>query len=138
MERASMKPSEQRHKLRAVLNGTQCPSPASVYDPLSARVAESVGYEIAQVGGLAVANAVIGAPDLNVLTLNEYADQVRRIMRVSGLSLLIDADHGYGNALNVMRTVQEFEHAGAAGLTIEDTALPLAFGQARSEPRFVS
>src|SRR5262249_32243197 len=67
----------------------------------------------------------------------EYADQVRRIMRVSALSLLIDADHGYGNALNVMRTVEEFEHAGAAGLTIEDTALPLAFGQARDKPKFI-
>src|SRR5262245_53774638 len=120
-----MKHTEQRNKLRTVLQGSKCVSPASVFDPLSARIAETIGYEIGQVGGLAVANSVLGAPDLVVLTLTEYADQIRRIMRVSKLSLLIDADHGYGNALNVMRTVQEFEHAGAAGLTIEDTALPL-------------
>ena len=70
-------------------------------------------------------------PTLIVHTLTEYADQVRRIMRVSKLSLFVDADHGYGNALNVMRTVQEFEHAGLSGLGIEDTTGPLAFGQDR-------
>jgi carboxyvinyl-carboxyphosphonate phosphorylmutase len=76
-----------------------------------------------------IASAVVlGAPDLVVLTLTELAEQVRRITRVSPLPLLVDADHGFGNALSVMRCVQELEDAGVAALTIEDTLLPRPFG----------
>ena len=64
---------------------------------------------------------VLGAPDIVVLTLSEFAEQAHRICRASTLPVLCDADHGYGNALNVMRTVEEIETAGIAGLTIEDT-----------------
>ena len=71
---------------------------------------------------------VLGAPDLVVLTLTEFADQLRRIARGSDLPLMVDADHGYGNALNVMRTVEELETSGVAALTIEDTVLPTPFG----------
>lgn len=124
-----MKHNEQRKRLRAVLGGSRCVSPASVYDPLSARVAEEVGYEIGMLAGSVASHTTLAAPDLIVLTLTELADQVRRITRVSRLSLVVDADHGYGNALNVMRTVQELEHAGVSALSIEDTALPLRFGQ---------
>lgn len=125
-----MNHSEQRKKLRAVLGGSRCLSPASVFDPLSARVAEAVGYEIGMLAGSVASNTTLAAPDLIVLTLTEFADQIRRIMRVSELSLLVDADHGYGNALNVMRTIQELEHAGVSALSIEDTLLPMPFGQA--------
>lgn len=120
---------EQRKKLRTLLAGSKCLSPASVYDPLSARVAEAVGFEIGLLSGSVVSSTTLAAPDLVLQTLTEYADQVRRIMRVSGLSLFVDADHGYGNALNVMRTVQELEHAGVSGLSIEDTTGPIAFGK---------
>jgi carboxyvinyl-carboxyphosphonate phosphorylmutase len=72
--------------------------------------------------------AVLGAPDIVLLTLSEFADQARRICRAADLPLLVDADHGYGNALNVMRAVQELETAGIAALTIEDTALPANYG----------
>jgi carboxyvinyl-carboxyphosphonate phosphorylmutase len=71
---------------------------------------------------------VLGAPDLIVLTLTEFAEQAHRICRAAELPLLCDADHGYGNALNVMRTVEELETAGVAALSIEDTALPQPFG----------
>ena len=121
--------TEQRKRLRAVFAGTKCLSPASVYDPLSARVAESVGYELGMLAGSVASSTTLAAPDLIVLTLTEFADQVRRIMRASRLSLIVDADHGYGNALNVMRTVEELEHAGVSGLSIEDTALPTRYGQ---------
>jgi carboxyvinyl-carboxyphosphonate phosphorylmutase len=121
--------TEQRKRLRAILAGSKCLSPASVFDPLSARIAESVGYQLGLLAGSGVAATTLAAVDTIVYTLTEYADQVRRIMRVSKLSLFVDADHGYGNALNVMRTVQEFEHAGLAGIAIEDTTGPLAFGQ---------
>src|SRR3546814_19095333 len=74
----------------------------------------------------------LGAPDLILLTLTELAEQVRRICRAAPVSLLVDADHGYGNALNVMRTVQELEGAGAAGLSIEDTLLPGPHGSGKA------
>jgi carboxyvinyl-carboxyphosphonate phosphorylmutase len=124
--------------LRAVFAGAKCLSPASVYDALSARVAESVGYEIGMLAGSVASNTTLAAPDLIVLTLTEFADQVRRIMRAAHLSLIVDADHGYGNALNVMRTVEELEHAGVSGMSIEDTALPTRFGQAEGTDELIS
>ena len=123
-----MTATERRQRLRAVLAGTVCKSPATVFDALSARVAASVGYEIAVLSGSVSGNTLLAAPDLVLQTLTEFADQVRRIMRVSDLSLVLDADHGYGNALNVMRTVQELEHAGASAIMIEDTVMPPRFG----------
>jgi carboxyvinyl-carboxyphosphonate phosphorylmutase len=133
-----MNHTDQRKRLRAVFAGTKCISPASVFDPLSARVAESVGYEIGMLAGSVASSTTLAAPDLIVLTLTEFADQVRRIMRASRLSLIVDADHGYGNALNVMRTVEELEHAGVSALSIEDTALPLRFGQAGGAEELIS
>jgi carboxyvinyl-carboxyphosphonate phosphorylmutase len=133
-----MRHTEQRKRLRAVFAGTQCISPASVYDGLSARVAESVGYKVGMLAGSVASNTTLAAPDLIVLTLTEFADQVRRIMRASDLSLIVDADHGYGNALNVMRTVEELEHAGVSGMSIEDTALPTPFGQKEGTDQLIS
>jgi len=130
--------TEQRKRFRAILNGSECLSPASVYDALSARVAESVGYQLGILAGSVSSNTTLAAPDLIVLTLTDFADQVRRIMRVSDLSLLVDADHGYGNALNVMRTVQELEHAGVSAMSIEDTSLPIRFGQAEGKDELIS
>ena len=133
-----MSHTEQRKRLRAMLTGTQCVSPASVFDPLSARIAEAVGYELGILAGSVASNTTLAAPDLIVLTLTEFAEQVRRIMRASKLSLLVDADHGYGNALNVMRTVQELEHAGVSAMSIEDTALPIRFGQPEGSDELIS
>jgi carboxyvinyl-carboxyphosphonate phosphorylmutase len=77
--------------------------------------------------------AVLGDPDIALITLTELAEQMRRMSRAAALPVLVDADHGYGNALNVCRTVQELEAAGAAGLTIEDTLLPQAFGEPKTQ-----
>src|SRR5450432_3595922 len=96
--------TDRRHRARAILAGSQCLSPASVFDPLSARIAERVGYELGLLSGSVASSTTLAAPDLVVLTLTEFAAQIRRIMRASSLSLVVDADHGYGNALNVMRT----------------------------------
>lgn len=119
---------EQRERFRAQLAGGRCVHPASVFDPLSARIAEEVGYEIGMFAGSTAALTVLGAPDILLLTLTEFAAQARRITRASALPIMVDADHGYGNALNVMRTVQELETAGIAALTIEDTLLPPSYG----------
>jgi len=104
--------------------------PGSVFDPISARIAEDLGFEVGMFAGSIASGTVLGAPDLIVLTLTEFAQQIHRICRAGDLSLLVDADHGYGNALNVRRTVEELETAGVSGLTIEDTVLPLSFGSA--------
>ena len=125
--------TERRNRLRELIAGNQCLSPASVYDALSARVAESVGYEIGMLAGSVASNTTLGAPDLIVLTMTEFAEQIRRISRASTLSLIVDADHGYGNALNVMRTVEECEHSGVSAMSIEDTLLPTRFGNTKGE-----
>ena len=76
-----MNHTNQRKKLRAILAGSKCLTPASVHDPLSARVAESLGYEVAHMGGSVASFSMLAAPDLCVLTLTELADVTRRIMR---------------------------------------------------------
>ncbi len=128
--------TDRRKKFRAVLAGGRCVHPGSVYDPLSARIAEDLGFEVGMFAGSTASLTVLGAPDLIVLTLTEFAQQCYRICRAGNLPLLVDADHGYGNALNVKRTVEELETAGVAGLTIEDTVLPTPF--AAEKARFIS
>ncbi len=120
-----------RERFRTLLAGAECLHPGSVHDPVSVRIAEDLGFECGMFAGSTGSLAVLGGPDLIVLTLTEFAGQALRINRAAaGLPLMVDADHGYGNALNVMRTVQELETAGVAGLTIEDTLLPAPFGAA--------
>jgi oxaloacetate decarboxylase len=126
-----------RQKFRAILSGEACVHPGSVHDPVSARIAADLGFEAGMFAGSTASMAVLGAPDLIVLTLTEFADQAYRISRAAELPLLVDADHGYGNALSVMRTVEELENAGVAGLSIEDTLLPRAFGPS-DKPQLVS
>jgi carboxyvinyl-carboxyphosphonate phosphorylmutase len=124
---------KRRENLRAILSGSACIRPGSVYDAISIRIAEDLGFEAGMFGGSVASLAVLGDPDITLITLTELADQMRRMSRAAALPVLVDADHGYGNALNVRRTVQELETAGAAGLTIEDTLLPQAFGQAKTQ-----
>jgi oxaloacetate decarboxylase len=120
---------KRRDALRSILSGSACIRPGSVYDAISIRVAEDLGFEVGMFGGSVASLAVLGDPDVALITLTELAEQMRRMSRAASLPVLVDADHGYGNALNVRRTVEELETAGAAGLTIEDTLLPSAFGQ---------
>jgi carboxyvinyl-carboxyphosphonate phosphorylmutase len=119
--------------LRSILSGSTCVRPGSVYDAISIRIAEDLGFEVGMFGGSVASLAVLGDPDVALITLTELAEQMRRMSRAAALPVLVDADHGYGNALNVRRTVQELETAGAAGLTIEDTLLPQAYGQAKTQ-----
>ncbi len=121
--------TERRERFRALLDGDKCIHPGSVYDAVSARIAEDLGFEVGMFAGSIGSLSVLGAPDLIVLTLTEFAQQAYRICRAGNLALLVDADHGYGNALNVKRTVEELESAGVAAMTIEDTILPTPYGQ---------
>ena len=125
--------SERRERFRRILAGPECVHPASVFDPMSARIAESLGFEVGMFAGSIGSATVLGAPDLVVLTLTEFAEQARRITRAGNLSLMVDADHGYGNALNVIRTIEELETAGVCALTIEDTVLPRPYGSSKDE-----
>ena len=120
--------SERRNRFRECLAGNECIRPASVFDAMSARLAEAAGFEIGMMAGSIASAVAIGAPDWTLITLTEFANQARCITRASDISLMVDADHGYGNALNVMRTVEEMENAGVSALTIEDTVLPTPYG----------
>jgi oxaloacetate decarboxylase len=127
---------KRREALRSILRGSALIRPGSVYDATSIRIAEDLGFELGMFGGSVASLAVLGDPDIALITLTEIAEQMRRMSRASALPVLVDADHGYGNAMNVRRTIEELETAGAAGLTIEDTLLPQAFGQAK--PQLIS
>jgi carboxyvinyl-carboxyphosphonate phosphorylmutase len=124
---------KRREALRAILTGSVCIRPGSVYDAISIRIAQDLGFEVGMFGGSVASLAVLGDPDIALITLAELAEQMRRMSRAAALPVLVDADHGYGNAMNVRRTVEELETAGAAGLTIEDTLLPQAFGQGATQ-----
>jgi oxaloacetate decarboxylase len=124
---------QRREKLRSILSGPRCVHPGSVYDAISIRIAEDLGFEVGMLGGSVASLAILGDPDIALITLTEFAEQIRRMSRAAGLPVLVDADHGYGNALNVRRTVQELDAAGAGGLTIEDTLLPQSFGEKKTQ-----
>ncbi|HAT35833.1 MAG TPA: oxaloacetate decarboxylase [Rhodospirillaceae bacterium] len=125
--------TERREQFRALIGSERCVNPGSVYDAVSARVAEHVGYEVMVLPGSIASMAVLGAPDVVVMTLSELAGLTSRINRAGTLPLLVDADHGFGNALNVRRTIEELESAGAAAITIEDTILPKPFASSAME-----
>jgi carboxyvinyl-carboxyphosphonate phosphorylmutase len=118
-----------RAQFRALLASNSCYHTASVFDPMAARIAADLGFEVGILGGSVASLQVLAAPDFALITLSEFVEQATRIGRVSRLPVIADADHGYGNALNVMRTVVELERAGIAALTIEDTLLPAQFGR---------
>lgn len=123
-----LSPTQRRERFRAVLAGDACAHPVEVFDAVSARIAEDLGFEIGFLTGGTAQATIVGGPDLFLVTLTEFVDQVRRICRASSISLMVDPDHGYGNALNVIRTVQELEDTGVAALSIKDGDLPTAFG----------
>ncbi|TVT91150.1 oxaloacetate decarboxylase [Pseudomonas sp. RGB] len=118
-----------RRNFRELLAKQICVETASVFDPMSARIAADLGFEVGILGGSVASLQVLAAPDFALITLSEFVEQATRIGRVAQLPFIADADHGYGNALNVMRTVEELERAGVAALTIEDTLLPAQFGR---------
>ena len=127
MQRASH--HDLRAQFRALLASSACYHTASVFDPMSARIAADLGFEVGILGGSVASLQVLAAPDFALITLSEFVEQATRIGRVARLPVIDAADHGYGNALNVMRTVVELERAGVAALTLEDTLLPAQFGR---------
>lgn len=101
---------------------------AGVFDTLSAKLAQRVGFPMAFVSGYSVAATAIGEPDMGLLTQTEISDRARRICMSVNIPIIVDADTGYGNPLNVYRTVRELIAAGAAGCFLEDQLWPKKCG----------
>jgi len=104
-----------------------------VYDTLSAMICQRAGFPMGFVSGYSVAATAIGEPDLGLLTQTEMIDRARRIAMSVSIPIIVDADTGYGNPLNVYRTVEEFIAAGAAGCFLEDQVWPKRCGHLRGK-----
>ncbi|MBX3023481.1 isocitrate lyase/PEP mutase family protein [bacterium] len=104
-----------------------------VYDGLTTRLAEQAGFEVLFMGGFSVAATLLGEPDFGYLTQTEMAEAARRVCRLTSRPVLVDADTGYGNPLNVLRTVELYHAAGAAGLFLEDQVWPKRCGHMRGK-----
>jgi 2-methylisocitrate lyase-like PEP mutase family enzyme len=115
-------------RLRALIERPEILIAPGAYDPFVARCIEAAGFEAVYMTGAGVSHVRLGQPDLGLLTFTEMADQAGRIADAVELPVFADADTGYGNALNVMRTVRAYERAGLAGLHIEDQELPKRCG----------
>lgn len=115
-------------RLRSLLaSGSPVLAPGA-YDALSARLVEQAGFECAYMTGFGTTASMLGRPDVGLLGGAEMAGSARRLVQAIDLPLIADADTGYGNAINVVRTVQDYEQAGVAGLHIEDQILPKRCG----------
>ena len=117
-----------RARLRALLaQGTPVTAPGA-YDALSARLVEEAGFDVVYMTGFGSTASLIGRPDVGLLGVSEMADNARRIVSAVSVPVIADADTGYGNAINVVRTVQLYEQAGIAGLQLEDQVMPKKCG----------
>jgi 2-methylisocitrate lyase-like PEP mutase family enzyme len=114
--------------LKTILNRREAAILAGAANALFARIIEDLGYEAVYVTGAGVANMYLGAPDIGLTTLTEIANHVAAISDAVAIPLLVDADTGFGNAVNMVRTVKVLERAGAAGLQIEDQVFPKKCG----------
>ena len=104
-----------------------------VYDTLSAKIVQRVGFPMSFISGYSVAATSIGEPDLGLLTQTEIVERARRVCGSVSIPIIVDADTGYGNPLNVIRTVKELIAAGAAGCFLEDQFWPKKCGHMRGK-----
>jgi len=125
-----MTPTQVRptQRLKSMLSARRAVIVPGAANALFARLIEDLGFEICYVTGAGIANMQLGVPDIGLVTLTELANQVAAIAEAIELPLLVDADTGFGNALNVERTVRALERAGAAGIQIEDQVFPKKCG----------
>jgi 2-methylisocitrate lyase-like PEP mutase family enzyme len=115
-------------QLRRLLAANEPVLAPGVYDGLGARLVEEAGFSCVYMTGFGSAASLLGRPDVGLLTLTEMAGNAARIARATALPVIADADTGYGNPINVIRTVQEYEQAGVAGIHIEDQVSPKKCG----------
>jgi 2,3-dimethylmalate lyase len=117
-----------RPGLREQLGAGEMVLAPGCYDALGARLVEEAGFPAAYMTGFGSAASLLGRPDIGLLTLSEMVDNARRIAQAVEIPVIADADTGYGNAINVIRTVREYESAGVAGIHLEDQVMPKKCG----------
>jgi 2,3-dimethylmalate lyase len=117
-----------RVRLRHLLAGNGPVVAPGAYDALSARLVEQAGFDVVYMTGFGTTASLIGRPDVGLLTGTEMVDNARRIAAAVDVPVIADADTGYGNAINVVRTVQAYEQAGVAGIHLEDQVMPKKCG----------
>lgn len=117
-------PTERRRRFRARLKTGRTIWVPGVYDGLSARLAEQAGAEAIILAGFAVSASLLGEADAEIYTMTEVRSILRHMVNATTIPVMADGDNGFGNALSVIRTVQEYEAAGATSITIEDQAAP--------------
>ena len=117
-----------RARLRELLSRPGPLLAPGAYDALSARLVEQAGFDVVYMTGFGTTASLIGRPDVGLLTGTEMVDNARRIVAAVDVPVIADADTGYGNAINVLRTVQLYEQAGVAGVQLEDQVMPKKCG----------
>ena len=115
-------------RLRELIQGPEILIAPGAYDAMSAKIIEAVGFEAVYMTGFGTAAGVLGLPDIGLVTMTEMVENAKRIADSISLPLIADADTGYGNHLNVVRTIQEYEKAGVDGIQIEDQISPKRCG----------
>jgi 2,3-dimethylmalate lyase len=115
-------------RLRELLEGPEPVLAPGAYDALTARLVEQAGFEAVYMTGFGTAASLLGRPDIGLLSFSEMVDNARRIVRAVEVPVIADADDGYGNPINVIRTVQEYEAAGVSAIHIEDQVSPKKCG----------
>lgn len=118
-----------RERFRTVLSTPECTLAANIFDPLSARIAHMLDYEVCFLSGSVHKVANLAMPDIVLVNMSDLVDVCRRITRIAEVSLMHDGEDGFGNAVNVVRSVKELEAAGVAAIEIEDAIPPTKFNQ---------
>lgn len=116
------------NQLRRMLNEPGTIVVPGVYDALAARIAEKAGHQAILAGGYAVVASLLGQPDMGIITLNEIADTVHRMSMIVNIPIIADIDTGFGEILNVIRTIKELESSGASAVQMEDQVFPKRAG----------
>jgi carboxyvinyl-carboxyphosphonate phosphorylmutase len=115
-------------RLREMLSGSEPVLAPGAYDALTARLVEQAGFGAVYMTGFGTSASLLGRPDVGLLTLSEMVDNARRIVQAVEAPVIADADNGYGNPVNVIRTVREYEAAGVSAIHIEDQVMPKKCG----------
>ncbi len=118
----------QAKRLRELLAGNRLIVAPGVYDGITAALVGKLGFDAAYMTGAGVSASAYGLPDIGLLTLTEMAERARMLAGRLEIPLIADADTGYGSPINVVRTVQEYEHAGVAAIQLEDQVFPKRCG----------
>lgn len=115
-------------RLRELINRPEILSAPGAYDAFSAKMVEKVGFEAVYMSGFGVAASVLGMPDIGFVTMTEMVNSAKHMADAVNIPVIADADTGYGNHLNVLRTIEEYERAGVAAVQIEDQVMPKRCG----------